>query len=151
MSLLQRNNESRRIPGMKECKMTQEKIKENERFIHKPKWKAPFRTQRLRGYTCAQCHKSFAKQRYLKDHINSVHIESVVCDFCGFSVAKKRRKRMEIHLRAKHNFPAPAMAPAPEISINTSSSTTTCQMRPMNPPPDPATSQSSTLVGMNGP
>ena len=29
MSLLQRNNESRRIPGMKECKMTQENIKEN--------------------------------------------------------------------------------------------------------------------------
>ena len=39
---------------------------------------------------CAQCRKSFAKQQYLKDHINSVHIKSVVCDFCGFSVAKKR-------------------------------------------------------------
>ena len=99
----------------------------------------PFRTQRLREYTCAQCHKSFAKQRYLKDHINSVHIKTVVCDVCGFRVAKKRRKRMEIHLRAKHNFPVPAMAPMTEISSNSSSSTTTC-----DPPPDPAPSQSST-------
>ena len=65
--------------------------------------------------------------------MNSVHIKSVVCDFCGFSVAKKRRKRIEIHLQAKHDFPTPAMAPATEISSNTSRSTTTCEMRPVTP------------------
>ena len=35
MSILQRNNETERIPGMKECQMTQEKSKENGGFIHK--------------------------------------------------------------------------------------------------------------------
>ena len=58
---------------------------------------------------------------------------------------------MEIHLRAKQDFPAPAMAPATEISSKTSSSATTCEMRRVTPPPDPAPSQSSTLVGVNGP
>ena len=100
----------------------------------------PFRTKRLREYTCAQCHKSFAKQRYLKDHINSVYIKSVVCDFSSFKVVKKRKKRMETHLRAKHDFPTPAT----EKSSILSSSTTTWEMRPVTPPPDPAPSQSST-------
>ena len=45
---------------------------------------------------------------------------------------------MEIHLRAKHNFPAPAT----ENSSNTN--TLTCEMRPVTPPPDPAPSKSST-------
>ena len=46
---------------------------------------------------------------------------------------------MELHLRAKHNFPTPAMAPATEVSSNT-----ICAMRPVTPPLDPAPSQSST-------
>ena len=82
----------------------------------------------------------FRQAGYLKDHINSVHIKSVMCAFCGFKVAKKRRKRMETHLRAKHDFPTPAT----EISSITSRSTTTSEMRPVIPPPDPAPSQSLT-------
>ena len=35
MSILQRNNKTGRIAGMKECKMTKEKSKENGEFIHK--------------------------------------------------------------------------------------------------------------------
>ena len=51
----------------------------------------------------------------------------------------QRKKRMELHLRAKHDFPIPEMAPATKVS-----SSTTCAMRPVTPPLDPAPSQSST-------
>ena len=58
--------------------------------------------------------------------------------FFNFYGNPERRKRMEIHLQAKHDFPTPAIAPGTEISSYTSSSTTTCEMRPVTPPPDPA-------------
>ena len=41
----------------------------------------PFLTPKLWKYTCIQCHKSFAKRRDLKEHINSVHVKSFFVSF----------------------------------------------------------------------
>ena len=58
-------------------------------------------------------------------HINPVHVKLVVCVFCGFSVAKERSKRMEIHLRAPTtNFPAPEIVAATENTCTTSDNVT---------------------------
>ena len=71
--------------------------------------------------------------------INSVHIKLVVCEFCEFKVAKRKKKGMEIHMRAKHNIMAPVMAASPPAKEDT----VTCTMRPVTPPAVPASSQSS--------
>ena len=50
---------------------------------------------------------TFGKLKYLKDHINYVHVKSIQCDLCPYKMLKRRRKRMEIHMLRKHLFPAP--------------------------------------------
>ena len=81
-----------------------------------------FRTSCLKNYSCVMCGKVFERERYLKDHIHSVHMKSLVCDFCDHRVASRRRKRLDEHMRKvaprrrkrldehmrkRHNFPAP--------------------------------------------
>lgn len=67
------------------------------------------------------CGKVFERERYLKDHINSVHIKSLLCDFCDYKVAPRRRKRLEEHMRKRHNFPAPPcsfLVPQPAADLS---------------------------------
>ena len=72
--------------------------------------------------------------------INSANIKLVVWEFCEFKVAKRRKKGMEIHMRAKHNITAPVMTASPPETEDT----VTCTMWLVTPPAVPASSQSST-------
>ena len=80
-----------------------------------------FRTSLLRNYSCIVCGKSFERERYLKDHINSVHIKSVKCEFCEYTVAPRRRRRLQlhIHMQRRHNFPLPPvmLSQNPEMTV----------------------------------
>ena len=66
-----------------------------------------FRTALLRNYSCVVCGKTFERERYLKDHIRSVHVKSLKCEFCNYTVAPRRRRRLQLHMQRKHNFPVP--------------------------------------------
>lgn len=80
-----------------------------------------FRKSCLKNYSCVMCGKVFERERYLKDHIHSVHIKSLGCDFCDYRVAPRRRKRLEDHMRKRHNFPAPPcsfLVPQPAADIS---------------------------------
>ena len=71
-----------------------------------------FKTSNIRCYTFVVCHKSFERERYLKDHIQSVHVKSVKCDFCNYHVAPRRRQRLHQHMLRKHNFPVRPSEPS---------------------------------------
>ena len=66
-----------------------------------------FRTALLRNYSCVVCGKSFERERYLKDHIRSVHVKSLKCEFCDYTVAPRWRRRLQQHMQRKHSFPVP--------------------------------------------
>ena len=63
----------------------------------------------------------------MKDHINSVHIKSVKCEFCEYTIAPRRRRRLKLHMQRRHNFPVPPVKqsqipasteqPAPETTV----------------------------------
>ena len=54
-----------------------------------------------------------------------MHVKSVVCVFCGFSVAKERRMRMEIHLRVPtKTLQVPEIVAATENTCTTSDNVT---------------------------
>ena len=66
-----------------------------------------FRTALLKNYSCVVCGKSFELECYLKDHILSVYVKSPKCEFCDYTVAPRRRRRLQLHMQRKHNFPVP--------------------------------------------
>ena len=64
---------------------------------------------------------------YLKDHINSKPIKPVKCEFCDYTVAPRRRRRLQQHMQRRHSFPvlpvilsqnpASTAQPAPEMTV----------------------------------
>ena len=80
-----------------------------------------FRVFRLNIWQCQQCYKGLGKERYLKDHINTVHVKTILCDFCDYKVSRRRRKQREAHMLRRHQFPAPIPSNVNVVSPSTSS------------------------------